>query len=69
LWMSRRRRRAQALRAAFTVFGLVCSFGLVTLTGCGSGNGFATPSNTYTITVNGTSGAITHTTKIQLTVQ
>jgi sugar lactone lactonase YvrE len=69
LWMSRRRRRARALRAAFTVFGLVCSFGLVTLTGCGSGNGFATPSNTYTITVNGTSGAITHTTKIQLTVQ
>jgi hypothetical protein len=43
---------------------------MATLTGCGSSTGFfASAPQTYNITITGTSGALTHSTTVTLTVQ
>src|SRR5579859_5434480 len=65
--MPPKRRRASAI-----VLVMLCVFGLALLIGCGShssppvNNG--TPPGTYTITVTGSSGNVTHTTTFSLTV-
>ena len=44
--------------------------GVATLTGCGSKTGFfASPQTTYNVTITGTSGVLTHSTTVTLTVQ
>ena len=49
---------------------LVASLGTLTaLSGCGGGFSFVQPSQTYTLTITGTSGNDTHSTTVQLTVQ
>jgi hypothetical protein len=49
---------------------LLASLGTLTaLSGCGGGFSFVKPSQTYTLTISGTSGTDTHTTTVQLTVQ
>jgi hypothetical protein len=49
---------------------LVASLGALTgLTACGGGFAFIAPSQSYTITVTGTSGSEVQTTTVQLTVQ
>jgi hypothetical protein len=49
---------------------LVGSLGTLTaLSGCGGGFSFVKPSQTYTLTITGTSGNDTHSTTVQLTVQ
>ena len=55
------------LRASL-LLGIFC---LLTagLSGCGSGNGFAIPSSTYTLVVSGTSGTLTHTAQVSLLVK
>ena len=49
---------------------LAASLGTLTaLSGCGGGFSFVKPSQTYTLTITGTSGNDTHSTTVQLTVQ
>jgi hypothetical protein len=49
---------------------LIASLGAFTaLTACGGGFGYTAPSQSYTITVTGTSGTDEQTTTVQLTVQ
>jgi hypothetical protein len=50
------------------VFALLLT-SLGVLTGCGVGGYFNQPEKTYIITVTGTSGSLTHTTTVTLTVQ
>jgi hypothetical protein len=66
LW-SRRRNRQRLLTT-----GLLCmllSVGATMLSGCGGGYYAQPPSQTYTITVTGTSGSTQHSTTVTLTVQ
>lgn len=66
LWW-RRRDRVRLLST-----GLLCallSVGAVMLSGCGGGYYAEPPSQTYTITVTGTSGSTQHSTTVTLTVQ
>jgi Bacterial Ig-like domain (group 3) len=63
------RRRLSRLRQTLSMLFLM-AMGLFVLTGCGSGNGFFNQhSQTYTITGMVTSGALSHSTTITLTVQ
>jgi hypothetical protein len=49
---------------------LMAGLGAISLIGCGSGNGFlGQQQNSYTVTVTGTSGALTHSTTVELTVE
>ena len=45
------------------------ALGIGSLSGCGAGGLFSQPQTTYTITVIGTSGALTQSTTVTLTVQ
>ncbi len=64
---ARRLRRAARHRALLgLVAGLLLS-GLLALAGCATGGLFGNTPNTYTITVTGTSGSLSHSTTIQLT--
>jgi len=49
--------------------GLASLAGAVSLMGCGGGFGLVPSTQTYTLTITGTSGADTHSTTVQLTVQ
>ncbi len=60
-----RKRRHIRLLLMLCVLAIVCT----ATTGCGSGNGFATPTTQSTITISGTSGVVTHTASVSLTVQ
>ncbi|WP_158944506.1 choice-of-anchor D domain-containing protein [Granulicella sp. S190] len=61
------RRRKIAIRLLLCL----CALGALSagLSGCGNGNGFALPSSTSTIVITGTSGSLTHSTSVTLTVQ
>ncbi len=67
---SRKLRRAAGrmpLRmVAFTLLSIGAALGL---TGCGVGGLFGHPPSTYTITVTGTSGSLSHSTTVNLTIQ
>jgi hypothetical protein len=68
----RLRRSARKLgRGASLALLLLLSLGAVAgLTGCGAGNGFfAQPQRTYNVTVTATSGALTHSSQVMLTVE
>jgi hypothetical protein len=58
-------------RLPFRLLLVLCALGALSAgaIGCGSGNGFAIPSSASTLIITGTSGAITHTTSVSLTVQ
>jgi hypothetical protein len=60
-----RKRLLRLLMLAIFGVGLVAT----SLTGCGSGTGFALPGSTSTITVTGTSGNIVHSTTLTLVVK
>jgi YVTN family beta-propeller protein len=59
----RRRRLASLLLAAFMTIAAIG------MSGCGTGGYFSQPQQTYTITITGTSGTLTHSTTVTLTVQ
>ena len=68
----RLRRSAKKLSrfASLAVLLLAAAGALAGLTGCGVGEGiFAQPQQSYTVTVTGTSGALSHSTTVTLTVQ
>jgi len=66
------RRRSKRLGKAASIF-MVMVLGLtaaVALGGCGSSNGFfGQPQKTYTVTVTATSGTLSHSTNLTLTVE
>ena len=63
-------RRRIGSRLSRWIFALIVLFGLLGLSGCGTGNGFFGPQpTTYTITVTATSGSLQHTTAVTLTVK
>ena len=64
---SLRRSRLRSARILLVLTLMLTSLGV--LTGCGSGGYFSQPQQTYTITVTGTSGNLTHATTVTLTVQ
>jgi trimeric autotransporter adhesin len=68
----RRRRLGKTLgRTIFTLFLLVAgASAMAGLSGCGAKSGFfGQPSQTYTMTVTATSGSLSHSTSVTLTVQ
>jgi hypothetical protein len=65
----RRWRKAWKGKLMLLVVGLVSLASALTLMGCGAGFALVQPSQTYTITITGTSGTDIHTTTVQLTVQ
>ena len=65
--LHRRRRGLRGLRLLSLILPLALAAGLIS--GCGSSNGFAVPTATYTLTVTGTSGPTAHATTVTLTVQ
>ena len=64
---SLRRFRLKSGRMLLVIALMLASLGL--LTGCGSGGYFSQPQQTYTVTVTGTSGSMTHATTVILTVE
>jgi hypothetical protein len=68
-WFSSKRRRA--LRGRLLALLLVFCLGsaLAGLTGCGSGNGFAIPTASSTITITATSGTTIHATTVTLNLR
>ena len=64
----RRGRRVWRGKLLLLVAGLASLVSAASLMGCGGGFGF-NQSQTYTFTITGTSGADTHSTTAQLTVQ
>jgi hypothetical protein len=64
---SRNRRRKARWFPVLPLLLLGLLLGIAGLTGCGAGGLFGQPQATYTITV--TSGALTHSTSVTLTVQ
>ncbi|MGD0735571.1 MAG: choice-of-anchor D domain-containing protein [Terracidiphilus sp.] len=65
----RRWRRAFRGRLLMLVLGLASLATAAALTGCGGGFALPQVSQSYTLTVTGTSGSDTHSTTVQLTVQ
>ena len=68
----RLRRRASKLSRLAAVLLLLVggAVSIASLTGCGSTTGFfASPQQTYNVTITGTSGALTHSTTVTLTVE
>ena len=68
----RMRRRAGKLSKLVALFLLIMggAASVATLTGCGSTAGFfASPQQTYNVTITGTSGALSHSTTVNLTVE
>jgi len=64
-WFGRRRKIAVKLLLCLCALGALGAG----LAGCGTGNGFALPNSTSTIVITGTSGSITHSTSVTLTIQ
>ena len=68
--LSRRMRRAARRGPLWCAVLLLLSLGTVAgLSGCGAGGLFGQPQQTYTITVTGTSGSLSHAATVTLTVQ
>jgi trimeric autotransporter adhesin len=68
MWFSRSRWKQRPLLMVLLAFAALAS--ATALTGCsGTKTGFAVPTSTSIITVTGTSGSITHSTAVTLTVQ
>ena len=65
----RRWRRAFRGRLFLLVAGLASLATAAALSGCGGGFALPQTSQTYTLTVTGASGSLTHSTTVQLTVQ
>jgi hypothetical protein len=66
----RRWRRAWRGRLLLMVMGLASLAGAVSLMGCGGGFAFSgSSSQTYSLTITGSSGSDTHSTAVQLIVQ
>jgi hypothetical protein len=63
-WFRRSRGRPHRL-----LVWLLALASLGAVTGCGVGGYFSQPQQTYTITVTGTSGNLTHSTTVTLTVE
>jgi sugar lactone lactonase YvrE len=64
------RLRRWYLRTLLLLFAIVTALGIVTsMAGCGGGSATPKQSQTYTLTITGTSGADTHSTTVLLTVQ
>ena len=51
------------------VLALASLAGAASLMGCGGGFGLVSETQSYTLTITGTSGTDTHSTTVQLTVQ
>ena len=66
LWW-RRRKPFHPMRLSILLLAAILGGAIVTLSGCTGG--LQLPSNTYTLSVSGTSGNISHTTTVTLTVQ
>jgi sugar lactone lactonase YvrE len=66
----RRKWRSRIVPAILLAFVAIGSLGAVAaLTGCGGGFALGRSAQTYTLTITGTSGADTHSTTVELTVQ
>jgi hypothetical protein len=68
LFLWKRRRVAIRTRLAFFALAALLGGGVSSLSGCGS-SGFTLPAVAYTVTLTATSGSITHSTNVTLTVQ
>jgi len=65
-----RRSKKHLGRVRAVLILLLAGLGATSLMGCGSGNGFlGQQQKSYTVTVTGTSGALTHSTTVELTVE
>jgi hypothetical protein len=64
------KRRRVAIRTRLALFALAALLGggVSSLSGCGA-SGFTLPAVAYTVTLTATSGSITHSTNVTLTVQ